>query len=302
MTPVQESVPKKFDTIELAIRGFLARFPSAATRESYEGDLKLWTDWCESVGIEDIFTVERGHIELFGQYLKQERGNADSSVHRRLVCLRSFYRVLSTDGIVPSSPAENIRLPRLHYDRSHYTQITRGELSTIFRVADQQKSPTDAAMITLMGVLALRVGGCCSLDVDCADSYQRGHRIIEVYGKGGKVVGIPVPVQVGRRLDLARGDRVSGPLLIRRDGTRMDRDSAGLVIDRVVRQAGIQKKVTPHDLRAAAITCALDSGIPLRDVQTMARHSDPRTTEIYDRARHDIDRHGAYILASYLAA
>ena len=302
MTQVRVGVPKKFDTVDLAIRGFLARFPSEATREAYEGDLKLWRNWCTSVGIDNLFEVERGHVEMFGQYLSEERGNCPSSVHRRLVCLRSFYRVLSTDGLVLASPAEYIRLPPVHTDRTQYTHLTRGELSSILHTADQQKSPTDGALVALMGILALRVSECCMLDVDCADSYQRGHRIISVFGKNSKTIGIPVPVQVGRRLDLARGDRESGPLLVRRDGSRMTRDSAGFVVDRVVKQSGVQKKVTPHDLRAAAITCALDSGIPLRDVQTMARHSDPRTTEIYDRARHDIDRHGAYILASYLAA
>jgi site-specific recombinase XerD len=82
----------------------------------------------------------------------------------------------------------------------------------------------------------------------------------------------------------------------------MTRRSAARVVAATAKRAGVAKHITPHDLRAAAITCALDSGIPLRDVQTMARHADPRTTEIYDRGRRDIDRHGAYILASYLAA
>lgn len=39
----------------------------------------------------------------------------------------------------------------------------------------------------------------------------------------------------------------------------------------------------------------------LRDVQIAARHSDPRTTTRYDRARENLDRHGNYILAAYMA-
>lgn len=298
----RSKVPVKFDTIDFAIDGFLARFSSACTRDAYQGDLQLWRSWCEKVGIENLLEVERGHIEMFARYLETERGNSASSVHRRLVCLRSFYRVLSTDGLVPFSPADGVRLPRLSTDRTQYVHVTRGELSSLLHTADRAKSPTDGALFALMGILGLRVSEACSLNVDCADGYQRGHRILPVLGKGGTTTGIPVPVQVGRRIDLARGDRRTGPLLARRDGSRMNRDSAGLVVDRIVKKAGLQKKLTPHDLRAAAITCALDSGISLRDVQTMARHSDPRTTEIYDRARNDIDRHGAYILASYLAA
>lgn len=38
----------------------------------------------------------------------------------------------------------------------------------------------------------------------------------------------------------------------------------------------------------------------MRDVQIMARHSDPRMTSRYDRARHNLARHGNYVLAAYL--
>lgn len=52
--------------------------------------------------------------------------------------------------------------------------------------------------------------------------------------------------------------------------------------------------ISPHSLRHAAITNALDAGVPLRDAQILARHSDPRTTEHYDRARGNLDRHGVH--------
>jgi integrase/recombinase XerD len=54
---------------------------------------------------------------------------------------------------------------------------------------------------------------------------------------------------------------------------------------RIAKVAGIPRHVSPHSLRHAAITNALDAGVPLRDAQILARHADPRTTEHYDRAR-----------------
>ena len=56
----------------------------------------------------------------------------------------------------------------------------------------------------------------------------------------------------------------------------------------------------PHN-RHAFITAALDTGVPLRDVQEAASHADPRTTMRYDRARVSLDRHATYIVAAYLA-
>ena len=67
------------------------------------------------------------------------------------------------------------------------------------------------------------------------------------------------------------------------------------------RRAGITKPVGPHTLRHAFITAALDTGVPLRDVQEAASHADPRTTIRYDRARGSLDRHATYIVAAYIA-
>jgi hypothetical protein len=58
----------------------------------------------------------------------------------------------------------------------------------------------------------------------------------------------------------------------------------------VTHRAGIVKQVSPHTLRRAFITAALDAGVPLRDVQEAASHADPRTTMRYDRARTSLDR------------
>jgi hypothetical protein len=54
-------------------------------------------------------------------------------------------------------------------------------------------------------------------------------------------------------------------------------------------------------LRAAFIMAALDAGVPLRDVQTAARHADPRTTTIYDRRRQNFDRHVTYVVVAFVA-
>ena len=64
---------------------------------------------------------------------------------------------------------------------------------------------------------------------------------------------------------------------------------------------GISKSISPHSLRHSFITAALDAGVPLRDVQIAARHSDPRTTTRYDRTRHNLDRHANYIVTAFIA-
>jgi hypothetical protein len=73
--------------------------------------------------------------------------------------------------------------------------------------------------------------------------------------------------------------------MARADGSRLDRHAAGRIVRRLAKRAGISKPISPHSLRHAAITAALDAGCSLRDVQDYARHADPRQTRRYDRAR-----------------
>ena len=57
------------------------------------------------------------------------------------------------------------------------------------------------------------------------------------------------------------------------------------MVSEIAEAAGIPRHASPYVFRHAAITTAVDAGVPLRDAQILARHAHPRTTEPYDRAR-----------------
>jgi integrase/recombinase XerD len=128
-----------------------------------------------------------------------------------------------------------------------------------------------------------------------------GHRVVRIVGKGNQPALIPLAPRTSRAIDAAVGERPDGPLLARADGNRLDRRAAGRIVRRLARRAGIDKPISPHSLRHAAITAALDAGCSLRDVQDFARHADPRQTRRDDRARGALDRNPTYIVATYLA-
>ena len=115
------------------------------------------------------------------------------------------------------------------------------------------------------------------------------------------MVTIPLAPRTACAIDLAIGERTEGPLFLGGDGRRMDRHGAARIVARATRHAGIANHVSPHTLRHAFITAALDAGVPLRDVQEAASHADPRTTMRYDRARTSLDRHATYIVVAFIA-
>ena len=72
------------------------------------------------------------------------------------------------------------------------------------------------------------------------------------------------------------------------------------MVVRIAKSAGIPRHISPISLRHVAITNALNADVPLRDAQILARHADPPTTEHYDRARGNLDRHGAHFLTAHV--
>lgn len=284
---------------ELAAASFLARY-TGATRATYTLDLRIFFEWCHAQGLDVLDDVTRLHVELFSRYLEVDRGNAPVSIARRLSCVKSFYRCCEHDDVVAKSPAEHARMPKVYRDDVKILGLDRLELGSYLATA-RFLSPRHYALAMLLGVLGLRVTEACGVQIEDFAGTERGHRVLRLVGKGGKPATIPLPVPVLRALEDAAAGRTSGQLLHTEAGNPLHRHAATRMVQRTARRAGITKRISPHSLRHSMVTNALDAGVPLRDVQIAARHSDPRTTSRYDRARGNLDRHAVHTLAAYVA-
>jgi integrase/recombinase XerD len=210
-------------------------------------------------------------------------------------------RKLHIDGLIPADPAVYARLPKVHSDESRTQGLDRLELIRFLQVA-QTITVHNGALAYLLGINALRASEAAAVRIEDYAETLRGHRVLHLVGKGDKRATMPVTVPVLRVMEACRGERTAGPLILRQmSGKPIDRRDVYRMVVRVAKAAGIPRHISPHSLRHAAITNALDAGVPLRDAQILARRADPRTTEHYDRARGNLDRHGVHFLTAYVA-
>jgi len=280
----------------LALAGFLAGY-TGLTREAYALDLRQYASWCQQHHIR-LFQARRAGIECFARDL-EARGRARATIIRRLCTIAGFCKYAVEEELLEHSPAAHVRRPPLDYEW-HATGLDRNELGALL-VAAGLGQPAEHALISLLALNGLRVSEATGVNIE-ALGVERGHRMLVITRKGGKVVTIPLAPRTARAIDLAVGERSDGPLFLAADGRRLDRHGAARIVRRAAHRAGITKPVGPHTLRPAFITAALDAGVPLRDVQEAASHADPRTTMRYDRARGSLDRPATYIVAAYLAS
>ena len=291
--------PLSMSQAQLAAVSVLARY-SGRTRDLYAYQLRRWFAWCEACGLDPLVGIQRAHVELFIRQLG-ESGLTDSSVVTMMHGVRGFFRFAHIDGLIPADPAVYARLPKLHHDESRTQGLDRLELIRFLQVA-QTVTVHHGALAFLLGINALRASEAAAVRIEDYADTLRGHRVLHLVGKGNKPATMPLTVPVLRVLEACRGDRTDGPLVLRPvSGKPIDRRDVYRMVQRIAKAAGIPRHISPHSLRHAAITNALDAGVPLRDAQILARHADPRTTEHYDRARGNLDRHGVHFLTAYVA-
>ena len=121
--------PHTTDREVIAAAGFLAGY-SGRTREAYTLDLRQFVGWCREHGI-GLFDVRRAEIELYARQL-EELGRTRATIGRRLSTIAGFYRYATEEGLIPHSPAANVRRPRLDYE-SHAVGLDRNELGAVSR-------------------------------------------------------------------------------------------------------------------------------------------------------------------------
>jgi integrase/recombinase XerD len=269
---------------------------SEPTLSAYRRDLEDFGEFLAGVGVEPL-AARRGHLDAYVRFL-EHHGARRSTVARRLSCLAGFYGYAVDEELIERSPLGGVRRPSIG-EESQTLGLDRDETRALLAAA-AEASARDRALVYLLCHLGLRVSEALTIDVSDLEA-TRGHRTVWVTRKGGVRRQLALSPPCAEAIDGASAGREPSALLVTRSGRRLDRHHAAKIVARLARTAGIDKRVTPHSLRHAFITHALDAGASLRDVQDAAGHADPRTTRRYDRSRHSLDRHPTYAVAAYLA-
>ncbi|RPI61524.1 MAG: site-specific tyrosine recombinase XerD, partial [Ignavibacteriales bacterium] len=151
----------------------------------------------------------------------------------------------------------------------------------------------DKAMLELFYACGTRVSELINIKVN--DLFFEDE-IIRVFGKGSKERLIPVGSSavkwVGEYLKksrplLMKKSKSENNLFLNSRGSKLSRMGVWKIIDRYVKQAGIEKDVHPHTFRHSFATHLLEGGADLRAVQEMLGHADISTTQIYTHIDRD---------------
>jgi integrase len=282
------------DEAQLAAAAFLARY-SGRTLESYRADQRQFFQWAADCGVAPL-DATRAHLEVYRGSMAQ-RGLASATIDRRLSTVCGYYRFAHLDGRIPANPAEYVRRPRVRTVTQRW--MDRGELASFLYTAEAV-SPTHAALAALLGLNGLRVSEACAptLRTSPSNAAIASCRSLARATSPPSSRSSPGPAAPwSSRSASEPKDRSSN------DTTAID-STHEPPTDGSARSATERTSTT-----YTRTCCALRSSWPhstqashSRDVPIAARHTDPRTTTIYDRRRQNLDRHAAYAVVAFVTS
>jgi site-specific recombinase XerD len=284
---------------EQVVFGYLARCKSKATLRAYQEDLANFVAWCERHQLAPLL-AKRAHLDMYVRWMQAQQRWSESTISRRIGTVCGMYRYAALEEYIDRDPSAGVERPIVDRAKQRRTYLNPVQYAQLLKAA-QASGPNEHALIAMLGMMGLRIGEACSLNIEHI-TIEAGYTVLHFVGKGNKAAHVPVPVPVMRALDDVAAGRADGPILRNRNGDRMDRAAAARMIRRLCRQAGITTDVSPHSLRRTFATTGLLNKVPIYEVQIAMRHCSPNTTALYDMAKTSLDRNATHQVAGFLAS
>jgi len=273
MTEIEKLLKDYLDYLEVE------KNRSPKTRENYGRYLKTFV---EKTGIRTLRELTQDKVRDFRVSLSRENLKKITQSYY-VIAIRNFLKYMIKRGLPALSP-ETIELPKVI--RRDIEVLDYNELERLLKApkGDNLRALRDRAILETLFSTGLRLSELCNLPRNI--DLKRGE--ISVRGKGEKlrVVFLSEGTKKALKDYLEKRNDAEGVLFVSlsKNGKVIGKITPRAVqrlIDTRAKEAGIPKKVHPHQLRHSFATDLLINGADLRSVQELLGHANISTTQIY---------------------
>lgn len=277
---------------------------SPATCLAYGKDLREFFSYVAESGLQGEISPENADVErvdnlaIRGYLGFLHKKNEKSTMARKLSSLRSFYRFLEKRGRVAVNPAQSVVTPKRKKTVAAHLTVDEAFALLDSILDDSLAGARDRAMFECLYSTGIRVSELAGLNMGRVNFSGKTLRVL---GKGDKERIVPVGAKALEHIKAYR-DRlaVEGPknpdpeaVFLNKNGGRLTTRSIRRILEKIVRDMGLNRPLSPHGLRHTFATHMLDNGADLRSVQELLGHASISTTGRYTHV--SIDR----LMAAY---
>lgn len=259
---------------------------SANTVSSYKNDLSSFIRFLEEHKINDPSQIESRLIVIFFTNLEKV-GLTSSSAARYFSSLKGFLNYLFANSYIKNNPIEKVSPPKLAKNLPGV--LSFDEIEKILSIPNTTETlgVRDKTILEVFYACGLRISELISLKL--SDLFLN-EDMIRVFGKGSKERVVPIGssainwiqeyLSKSRPL-LQKKMKSENYLFLNSRGSKLSRMGVWKIVDKYIKESGIEKDAHPHTFRHSFATHLIEGGADLRSVQEMLGHADISTTQIY---------------------
>jgi len=260
---------------------------------AYKKDIEQLLNFLEKEKI-DPKNCNKNHLKKLLRVLKKQ-GLKAKSLSRKISSIKLFFSFLNERFDV-ANKAEGLVFPKLEKTLPNY--LTEEEIQILFEETsrdDSIKGLRNKVMLYLLYASGMRVSELINIKID---QIQFDTGFVKLEGKGNKERMVPLPKNI---LDLLRFyiDHVHKKIvskskqnlaskqnylfvcLYKNQLKTLTRQALWGILKKILLQAGIDKKISPHSLRHSLATHLLKNGANIRSLQLLLGHEQISTVQIY---------------------
>jgi len=261
---------------------------SELTVEGYGKDLEDFQAYFKSLdeGLE-WGSVDADVVRGWMEHM-MDKGNAATSVNRRLSAVRTFYKYAMRTGLAKSDPAHAVKGPKKNHPLPKFVREKEMDMALDSETGGEQYKNVRARTLLLMFyTTGMRLSELIALD-DANVDMEAGE--LRVTGKRDKQRIIPFGQELRETLQQYMECRDAGvarqceAFFVTAKGERMNRNQVRYEVEKSLKGWTTIPQRTPHVLRHSFATAMLNHGAGLESVKKLLGHESLTTTEVYTHA------------------
>ncbi len=257
---------------------------------SYKDDILEYLTYLDGEGL-NYKNIEYSDIRFYLMYLKEKKKDNNSSIDRKLSALRGFYKYMANEGIVKTNVFSLVSGPKKEKKLPRYFEYN--ELEELFKVPNTATSlgQRDLLILEMLYATGVRVSELVNIKVSDIDLKSKK---ILILGKGNKerlvTYGEYCEDALNDYLNNGRGflnNNSNDYLFLNNNGGQLTERGVRYILDKIIKDTSINKKISPHMIRHSFATHLLNNGCDLLTVQKLLGHESIKATQVYTHVSTD---------------